>query len=74
MAIAACVIAILYFILYYLVLVPRCAAVPQPLPDNSVLSSNSSNQPNGNQPSNGNNYTPLKIYHTSRGRKGHFRY
>jgi hypothetical protein len=37
MAIAACVIAVLYFILYYLVLAPRCAAPPRLLTEDTVL-------------------------------------
>lgn len=72
MAITACIIAIVYFLLYHCLLAPRCAAKPQELPPQSILQShaNGANGTNGN----GGNYSPLRVYHNGRGRKGEFRY
>lgn len=71
MAITACVVAALYFILYHCLLAPRCAAQPQQLPPQSVLQGHANGASNGN--GNG-NYSPLRVYHNGRGRKGEFRY
>lgn len=68
MAIAACVIAAVYFILYHCLLAPKCAAQPQHLESQSVLQGHN-NGTNGNG-----SYSPLRVYHNGRGRKGEFRY
>lgn len=65
MAVAACVLAVLYFVLYNCVLVPRCAAQPEPRESQAELP--------GANGSNG-SYSPLRVYHNGRGRKGEFRY
>lgn len=65
MAVAACVIAVLYFVLYNCVLAPRCAAVPEPRESQTELPG--ANETNGS-------YSPLRVYHNGRGRKGEFRY
>ncbi|RZC37605.1 uncharacterized protein BDFB_009230, partial [Asbolus verrucosus] len=64
--IAAAVIATVYFFTYHFFLKPRCAAQPQlpPYPAPSVVQSM-----NGNG-----SYTPLRVYHNGRAKKGHFRY
>lgn len=77
MAIASAVIGSLYFILFHCYLAKRCAAKTQPPPSPAILQSHANGTNNGTQngasSSNG-NYTPLRVYHDSRGRKGHFRY
>lgn len=70
MAISACVIASIYFILYHCLLAPKCAAQPQQLPSQSILDGHS----NGNNGNTNGNYSPLRVYHNGRGRKGEFRY
>lgn len=70
MAVAALVIASLYFVLYHCVLAPRCAAQPEPRESQAELPG-----VNGNGQTNGNgSYSPLRVYHNGRGRKGEFRY
>lgn len=78
MAIVSSIIGIIYFILYHGYLARRCSAGRQSPPTPADLQSHS-NVGNGTTSSpthvsNGNNYTPLRIYHNGRGRKGHFRY
>ncbi|XP_063979301.1 uncharacterized protein LOC135163637 isoform X2 [Diachasmimorpha longicaudata] len=66
MAVAAAIIAVLYFIVYHGILKPRCHA--QNL-------QGSRNAPSVVQGMNGNGrYTPLRVYHNGMGRKGQFRY
>lgn len=78
MAVAAAVISILYFALYHCLLAPRCAAKGQPPP--SLREGPNPNTPptngtsNAAAPQNGNSYTPLRVYHEERARKGQFRY
>lgn len=77
LAVTAAVIGSLYFILYHCYLAKKCAAPLQPPPSPSELQTHncSTQQNGGSSPSaNGNNYTPLRIYHNSSGRKGQFRY
>lgn len=75
MAIAAAVISIVYFLLYHLLLAPRCAAKSQPPPSLREEPNGDVPPSNGNGgPQNGNSYTPLRVYHEERGRKGQFRY
>nr|XP_050860898.1 uncharacterized protein LOC127068607 isoform X1 [Vespula vulgaris]XP_050860899.1 uncharacterized protein LOC127068607 isoform X1 [Vespula vulgaris] len=67
MAVAAAIVAALYFIVYHGLLKPRCHAqtVQGPRqPPSIVLAAI-----NGNG-----NYTPLRVYHNGMGRKGQFRY
>ncbi|XP_074025970.1 uncharacterized protein [Leptinotarsa decemlineata] len=65
-AVAACSVAIFYFVIYHFYLKPKCAPPmhlpPEPAP--AVI-----------QNMNGNgSYTPLRVYHNSKSKKGHFRY
>lgn len=69
--VAASIVAVTYFLLYYLLLAPKCAARPQPPPTQSVLQGHANGGHNGN--SNG-NYSPLRVYHNGMSRKGQFRY
>ncbi|KAF5284534.1 hypothetical protein FQA39_LY17007 [Lamprigera yunnana] len=65
-SIAAAVIAIIYFLLYQLYLKPKCAApfIEAQRPSPALI-----------QNANGNGtYTPLKVYHNSRAKKGQFKY
>lgn len=72
MAVSACVIAALYFVLYHCVLAPRCAAQPEPRESQAELPGVNGG---GNRENNGNgSYSPLRVYHNGRGRKGEFRY
>ncbi|KYM76774.1 Major facilitator superfamily domain-containing protein 6 [Atta colombica] len=66
MAVAAAIVASLYFVLYHGILKPRCHA----------HTIQSSRQPSTIvQAMNGNgNYAPLRVYHNGMGRKGQFRY
>lgn len=68
MAVAACVLAVVYFALYNCVLVPRCAAGPEPRESQAELPGTTSGA-GGNG-----SYSPLRVYHNGRGRKGEFRY
>ncbi|KAL0102904.1 hypothetical protein PUN28_018301 [Cardiocondyla obscurior] len=66
MAVAAAVIAGLYFVLYHGLLKPRCHAhtIQGPRQPLTIV-----------QAMNGNgNYTPLRVYHNGMGKKGQFRY
>lgn len=82
LAIAACIIAIIYFIMYNIILAPRCAAKPQPAPQLNLSSQPPTNgagsgRQNNNEGSGGTtngNYTPLRVYHNERGKKNQFRY
>ncbi|VEN40234.1 unnamed protein product [Callosobruchus maculatus] len=64
--IAAMIIAIVYFIAYHFYMKPRCAA-PLHLPPDPAPSVVQSTNENGS-------YSPLKVYHNSKSKKGHFRY
>ncbi|XP_044254355.1 uncharacterized protein LOC123004901 [Tribolium madens] len=66
LAIAAAIIAALYFVAYHFYLKPYCVPHVQlpPYPAPSVVQS-----VNGNG-----SYTPLRVYHNGRAKKGHFRY
>lgn len=77
-AIVAAVVGSIYFLLYHFYLVKQYRAAQQPPPSSAELQTHS-NTANGTQNgtgnvANGNNYTPLRIYHNGRGRIGHFRY
>ncbi|CAG4964486.1 unnamed protein product [Parnassius apollo] len=64
---SALAVAGVYLALYHLVLAPRCAA-PTAAPPAALLRGM-----NGNGASNG-TYSPMRVYHEERSRKGHFRY
>ncbi|XP_039965207.1 uncharacterized protein LOC120777766 [Bactrocera tryoni] len=88
LAIAACIIALVYFIIYNLILAPRCTAKSQHIEEliSGSASQNFSNGTNGagstGQGStsagaalNGSsNYSPLRVYHNERGKLGQFRF
>ena len=93
LAVAACIIALVYFVIYNLILAPRCAARPQHA-EELLAGSASQNFSNGGgaagganagnngtaaaggSAANGNNghYSPLRVYHNERGKKGQFRF
>lgn len=77
-AVIAAIVGILYFTLYHFYLVRKCGAARQAPPSPADLQTHTevgNAGQNGSAPTaNGNNYTPLRIYHNGRGRKGHFRY
>ncbi|XP_037934574.1 uncharacterized protein LOC119669534 [Teleopsis dalmanni] len=87
LAITACIIAVVYFIIYNLILAPRCTAKSQHVEE--LLAGSASQNFNGTNGTgaggngsagaalngNGNsNYSPLRVYHNERGKKGQFRY
>ncbi|XP_046480637.1 uncharacterized protein [Neodiprion pinetum] len=66
MAVAAAIIALKYFIWYHALIRPKCHAQSTQGPRQP---------PTIMEAMNGNgNYTPLRVYHNGRGRKGQFRY
>ncbi|XP_067206859.1 uncharacterized protein SP1173 isoform X2 [Linepithema humile] len=74
MAIAAAIVAALYFILYHGLLKPRCHAhtIQGPRQPSTIVQAAMRDYEltmNGNG-----NYTPLRVYHNGMGRKGQFRY
>lgn len=79
MAILSAIVGASYFLLYHCYLAKKCAAARQPPPSAAELQSHANGGTGTGQNGTasvapGNNYTPLRIYHNSRGRKGHFRY
>ncbi|KAJ8964028.1 hypothetical protein NQ314_005168 [Rhamnusium bicolor] len=64
--IAAGTVAVFYFITYHFYLKPKCAA-PVHLPPDPAPAVVQSMNGNGS-------YTPLRVYHNSKSKKGHFRY
>ncbi|XP_014486309.1 PREDICTED: uncharacterized protein LOC106750455 isoform X2 [Dinoponera quadriceps] len=74
MAVAAAVVAVLYFILYHGLLKPKCHAhtIQGPRQPSTIVQAAIRDYEltmNGNG-----NYTPLRVYHNGMGRKGQFRY
>ncbi|XP_045534115.1 uncharacterized protein LOC106708597 [Papilio machaon] len=67
LGVAALAAAALYLALYHLLLAPRCAAQPAPPPHNLLQGLNANGASNGT-------YSPMRVYHEERSRKGHFRY
>ncbi|KAF7287260.1 hypothetical protein GWI33_002076 [Rhynchophorus ferrugineus] len=64
--VAAAIVALLYYITYHFYLKPKCGAPLHTPPDPA---------PATIQNMNGNgSYTPLRVYHNSKSKKGHFRY
>ncbi|KAI9587501.1 uncharacterized protein LOC119632554 [Glossina fuscipes] len=90
LAVLACLIALIYFVIYNLILAPRCTAKPVTHIDDMLTGSasqtfangggggggvGSAGAPiNGTGTGNGSSYSPLRIYHNERGKKGQFRY
>ncbi|XP_039486256.1 uncharacterized protein LOC120448355 [Drosophila santomea] len=92
LAIVACVVALVYFGIYNLILAPRCTAKPQHSEEliSGSASQNFGNTGTGNGAGNGTgngngagaslngngngSYSPLRVYHNERGKKGQFRY
>lgn len=92
LAIVACVVALVYFGIYNLILAPRCTAKPQHSEEliSGSASQNFGNTGTANGTGNGNgagngagaslngngngSYSPLRVYHNERGKKGQFRY
>lgn len=77
LAITSAIVGTAYFLLYHGYLARECAAARQPPPSPAELQTHANGAgQNGTAPppAPGNNYTPLRIYHNARGRKGHFRY
>lgn len=94
LAIVACIIALVYFVIYNLILAPRCTAKPQHAEE--LISGSASQNFGTNGTTNGNgagngagigpgagaslngnangSYSPLRVYHNERGKKGQFRY
>lgn len=64
--VAAAIVAFIYYIAYHFYLKPKCGAPVHlpPAPAPAVVQSM-----NGNG-----SYTPLRVYHNSKSKKGHFRY
>ncbi|KAI5634323.1 MFS_1 like family domain-containing protein [Phthorimaea operculella] len=67
LGVAALLSAAVYLGLYHLILAPRCAAPAQPPPQNLIQGATANGGSNGT-------YSPLRVYHEERSRKGHFRY
>ncbi|XP_034481768.1 uncharacterized protein LOC117787367 [Drosophila innubila] len=95
LAVIACIISLVYFFIYNLILSPRCTAKPQH--SEELISGSASQNFGHNGTSNGNgagsngasvpagagaslngntngSYSPLRVYHNERGKKGQFRY
>lgn len=64
--IAAAIVAFIYYITYHFYLKPKCGA-PVHLPPDPAPAVIQSMNGNGS-------YTPLRVYHNSKSKKGHFRY
>ncbi|XP_066146488.1 uncharacterized protein SP1173 [Euwallacea fornicatus] len=64
--IAAAIVAFIYYITYHFYLKPKCGA-PVHLPPDPAPAVVQSMNGNGS-------YTPLRVYHNSKSKKGHFRY
>ncbi|CAG9765500.1 unnamed protein product [Ceutorhynchus assimilis] len=64
--IAAAIVAFIYYCAYHFYLKPKCAA-PVHLPPDPAPAIIQSMNGNGS-------YTPLRVYHNSKSKKGHFRY
>ncbi|XP_047989275.1 uncharacterized protein LOC125228664 [Leguminivora glycinivorella] len=67
LGVAALLAAAVYLALYHLLLAPRCAAPQAPPPTHLLQGLNTNGGSNGT-------YSPTRVYHEERSRKGHFRY
>ncbi|RVE45966.1 hypothetical protein evm_009369 [Chilo suppressalis] len=67
LGIASLLAGAVYLALYHLLLAPRCAARPVPPPHHLLQGLNANGGSNGT-------YSPMRVYHEERSRKGHFRY
>ncbi|XP_041973029.1 uncharacterized protein LOC121728799 isoform X2 [Aricia agestis] len=63
----ALITAAVYLTLYHTLLAPRCASPGHPPPSHLLQGLNANGGSNGN-------YSPMRVYHEERSRKGHFRY
>lgn len=67
LGVAALAVAAAYLALYHLLLAPRCAAPALSPPQHLLQGLNTNGASNGN-------YSPMRVYHEERSRKGQFRY
>ncbi|XP_049888125.1 uncharacterized protein LOC126382357 [Pectinophora gossypiella] len=67
LAVVALLAAAIYLGLYHLLLAPRCASPAQSPPHHLLQGLNTNGASNGT-------YSPMRVYHEERSRKGHFRY
>ncbi|KAL0839610.1 hypothetical protein ABMA28_016289 [Loxostege sticticalis] len=67
LGVCALLCAAVYLALYHLLLAPRCAARPVAPPHHLLQGLNANGGSNGT-------YSPMRVYHEERSRKGHFRY
>ncbi|CAH2062787.1 unnamed protein product, partial [Iphiclides podalirius] len=67
LGVAALLVAAAYLALYHLVLAPRCTAPPAAPPRALLQGIGANGASNGS-------YSPMRVYHEERSRKGHFRY
>ncbi|CAK1551833.1 unnamed protein product [Leptosia nina] len=67
LGVLALLCAAVYLALYHLLLAPRCASPAAPPPTHLLQGLNSNGASNGT-------YSPMRVYHEERSRKGHFRY
>ncbi|KAJ0179368.1 hypothetical protein K1T71_005080 [Dendrolimus kikuchii] len=67
LGVVALLVATVYLALYHLLLAPRCAAPAVSPPQHLLQGLNTNGASNGN-------YSPMRVYHEERSRKGHFRY
>lgn len=67
LGVVSLLVAAVYLALYHLLLAPRCAAPAVSPPQHLLQGLNSNGASNGT-------YSPMRVYHEERSRKGHFRY
>lgn len=67
LAVTSLVIAAAYLALYHFVLAPKCQAPSVAPPQTLLQGLNTNGSSNGT-------YSPMRVYHEERSRKGHFRY
>lgn len=67
LAVFSLLVAAIYLALYHFVLAPRCAAPTTSPPQTLLQGLNTNGSSNGA-------YSPMRVYHEERSRKGHFRY
>ncbi|XP_026326657.1 uncharacterized protein LOC113235241 [Hyposmocoma kahamanoa] len=67
LGVVALLSAAIYLALYHLLLAPRCASPVQHPPNNLLQGLTTNGGSNGS-------YSPMRVYHEERSRKGHFRY
>lgn len=67
LGVVSLLVAAIYLTLYHLLLAPRCAAQAISPPQHLLQGLNTNGASNGT-------YSPMRVYHEERSRKGHFRY